>query len=1103
MNSYDTDFYRRTTNLKNKNPALKVFIAVGGWDAGGKVFSDMARTASSRKTFIDSAISMMNSYAFDGIDIDWEYPLAPDRGGAEDDFENFTTFMRELKAACGSKYGLTLTLPSSYWYMQGFDVAALQDHVDWFQFMSYDIHGTWDGSSPWTRPVVAPHTNLTEISQGLDLLWRNNVNPGKVVLGLGFYGRSFTLKDSSCNKPGCAFSSGAKAGACTKTSGVLSNAEIQRIIKDKDLTPVLDRQAGIKYINWDGDQWVSYDDAETLKMKKDLANKLCLGGTMVWALDQEDKESRASSQHLLGSDLKYPDEVGDGTEPFYQNRAMSYHLQRDYGIAIFWTECQPYQRPVCPVGYYPLAYGHGKVYDADFGHVVADGCHGGGHGWNRALCAPMGLKGESCGWHGKAKKCNSQCPKGFYRISQNSHIAFEKTGCQTGRYANFCCKDLISYDLSTCVNEPGTVAQLLSGGTSSGGFDKRGFNFFKPQPCDIVNLHRAYLQNHPGWIGAGVEGHFEMRGNTAVWQPAPTLQNTNRPPQSTRQLRAVTTTIAFQRTTTSLVTRVCDGSRTTQACHHYSSVLRRAPQWAILTCPSKAPSGRRPAPIKWNNEHNSKWSISWIPKHLDCERDEFPFFRFFGPELGSWIRLIPSRDNSAGGNLANNICPEEWQTATGTNIQGGPVICIGNRCTTTVYRTDSVTVRALSLRFTNCNQPDDAIPINPCNPTRLTDDRGFALLTRDPWYEVSANRGHNKAAYRHPPAYTLTVGKSPVARRDWIPEELVVDMGNSSRRATEQEIFEKYGLVRCAHPDCAEEAMELGLSFTVPPMEDQTATETRANAYTTAESATGTIRSQSTFTAVAKPKMVVTDGAGAASPTTSRPSIPLSTSPTVVEGGTRGLGLALVQYFASKPETTVCGRDIARQLKKDTALSIVFISAGIFQLETFEEPKWDVEVATYTTSAIAPPFIVSELYKGQNVASGAKIVLISSEAGSFALQSVGGGGNYAHHASKSAVNMVGLQLKYDLEPKGIIIAMVHPSFMRTEMTKGVGFDVAYEENDALTPDQAAKLLADWTEQDLDITKTGQFWAPRGSRDIGTWKQATGRDHVQGPVQLPW
>jgi chitinase len=131
----------------------------------------------------------------------------------------------------------------------------------------------------YTQKVVNPHTNLTEITQGLDLLWRNNIDPRKVVLGLGFYGRSFTLADTSCTTPGCPFLAGANPGECTKTSGVLSNAEIQRIIIDKGLTAILDETAGVKYIVWDSDQWVSYDDADTLKLKLDFANGLNLGGT--------------------------------------------------------------------------------------------------------------------------------------------------------------------------------------------------------------------------------------------------------------------------------------------------------------------------------------------------------------------------------------------------------------------------------------------------------------------------------------------------------------------------------------------------------------------------------------------------------------------------------------------------------------------------------------------------------------------------------------------------------------------------------------------------------------------------------------------------------
>jgi len=70
--------------------------------------------------------------------------------------------------------------------LKGFDVANMQPYVDWFNFMSYDLHGTWDGQNPYTQAVVGAHTNLTEIASGLDLLWRSGIKPQKVLLGLGF-----------------------------------------------------------------------------------------------------------------------------------------------------------------------------------------------------------------------------------------------------------------------------------------------------------------------------------------------------------------------------------------------------------------------------------------------------------------------------------------------------------------------------------------------------------------------------------------------------------------------------------------------------------------------------------------------------------------------------------------------------------------------------------------------------------------------------------------------------------------------------------------------------------------------------------------------------
>lgn len=70
---------------------------------------------------------------------------------------------------------------------------------------------------------------MTEIDSALDLLWRNDVDPSKVVLGIGFYGRSFKLSDPSCNKPGCKFSGPGDAGPCSDAEGILTYKGISYI----------------------------------------------------------------------------------------------------------------------------------------------------------------------------------------------------------------------------------------------------------------------------------------------------------------------------------------------------------------------------------------------------------------------------------------------------------------------------------------------------------------------------------------------------------------------------------------------------------------------------------------------------------------------------------------------------------------------------------------------------------------------------------------------------------------------------------------------------------------------------------------------------------
>jgi NAD(P)-dependent dehydrogenase (short-subunit alcohol dehydrogenase family) len=254
-------------------------------------------------------------------------------------------------------------------------------------------------------------------------------------------------------------------------------------------------------------------------------------------------------------------------------------------------------------------------------------------------------------------------------------------------------------------------------------------------------------------------------------------------------------------------------------------------------------------------------------------------------------------------------------------------------------------------------------------------------------------------------------------------------------------------------------------------------------------------------------------------------------SHVLIIGATRGLGASLRDLYTSKHLTQQVfattrsdegpasqsgvswvpgidltkpdvGQKLVSQLPASLKLSTVIINAGYFGFEDFDMPDWDKEVQMYTTSSIAPVFIVQQLVKSGFLVKGSKVILVSSESGSITLRhEKEGGGKYGHHASKAALNMVGKLLSLDLKPNGIAVGLVHPGFMRTEMTKSVGFDKYWDAGGAVTPKEAAESLAAFID-DFDITKTGQYWAPRGPADIGTAEPVLGTD-LPTPLQLPW
>jgi NAD(P)-dependent dehydrogenase (short-subunit alcohol dehydrogenase family) len=71
--------------------------------------------------------------------------------------------------------------------------------------------------------------------------------------------------------------------------------------------------------------------------------------------------------------------------------------------------------------------------------------------------------------------------------------------------------------------------------------------------------------------------------------------------------------------------------------------------------------------------------------------------------------------------------------------------------------------------------------------------------------------------------------------------------------------------------------------------------------------------------------------------------------------------------------------------------------------------------------------------------------------------------------SKAAVNMAGVSLAHDLRDRGVAVALLHPGYVRTDMTGGNGNLEASE--------AASGLLARLDE--LDLSSTGTFWHSNG------------------------
>lgn len=210
----------------------------------------------------------------------------------------------------------------------------------------------------------------------------------------------------------------------------------------------------------------------------------------------------------------------------------------------------------------------------------------------------------------------------------------------------------------------------------------------------------------------------------------------------------------------------------------------------------------------------------------------------------------------------------------------------------------------------------------------------------------------------------------------------------------------------------------------------------------------------------------------------------------LVTGCNRGIGLELVRQYSARGDDVigVCrgtsdelqalgirvidgidvgteeGVGMLAEAISDQKIDILLNNAGIGGWDKLESIDFEKMVEQYRVNTLGPLRVTQALLN--NLSDGSKVGIVTSRVGS--IEDNGSGNNYGYRCSKTAVNMVGMNLHHDLSPRGVAVALLHPGLVATDMTGGSG----------ISPVESARgLIARLDELNLD--NSGGFWHAEG------------------------
>lgn len=209
----------------------------------------------------------------------------------------------------------------------------------------------------------------------------------------------------------------------------------------------------------------------------------------------------------------------------------------------------------------------------------------------------------------------------------------------------------------------------------------------------------------------------------------------------------------------------------------------------------------------------------------------------------------------------------------------------------------------------------------------------------------------------------------------------------------------------------------------------------------------------------------------------------------VITGGNRGIGLELIRGFHERGDRVIVAcrrsseelasldvevhegvdvsdpasvREFAARLDEE-AVDVLVNNAGLLSIQSLgdiDEQAVEEMEAQFRVNSLGPVLMSQAV--APRMGRGGRIAIITSRMGSIADNT--SGGSYGYRMSKAAVNIAGVSLARDLEEKGIAVGLLHPGFVKTDMTRHQG--------NVEPAEAAANLLRRIDELSLD--NTGSF-----------------------------